>query len=84
MIAFHWLSCDSLSLATQLPGKEKIFLPPASLPASTSLPVGICVDLSGVCMRPRIWPPDSILVRFPFNNFHADNVTLGISEISKL
>ena len=51
MIAFHWLSCESLSLATQLPGKEKIFLPPASLPASTSLSAGICVDLSRVCMR---------------------------------
>ena len=84
MIAFHWLSCESLSLATQLPGKEKIFLPPASLPASTSLSAGICVDLSRVCMRPHIWPPDSILVRFPFIHFHADNVIIGISEISKL
>ena len=82
--AFHWLSCDSLSLATQLPGKEKIFLPPASLPASTCLPVGTCVDLTGICMRPHIWPPDSIFVRFPFIHFPTDNVIIGISEISKV
>ena len=26
VVAFHWLSCCSFSLAGQLPGKEKIFL----------------------------------------------------------
>ena len=30
IVAFHWLSCDRLSLAELLPGKEKIFVPPAS------------------------------------------------------
>ena len=29
IVAFHWLNCDSLSLAGQLLGEEKIFLPPA-------------------------------------------------------
>ena len=27
VVAFHWLSCDSLSLATLLPGKEKALFP---------------------------------------------------------
>ena len=27
VVAFHWLSCDSLSLAGLLPGREKSFLP---------------------------------------------------------
>ena len=53
IVAFHWLSCDNLSLAEMLPSKEKIFLPPdgsskvVSFPAGDvrSSPVGICIDI---------------------------------------
>lgn len=38
--AFHWLSGDCLSLAEVLPGKEKIFLPPAGGSKAVSFPVG--------------------------------------------
>ena len=51
VVAFHWLSCDSLSLAELLPGKEKFFLPPTgsskivSLPTEDSRCVSSCWDL---------------------------------------
>ena len=50
-VAFHWPSCDSLSLAELLPGKEKIFLPPAgggkvvSLPARDARYTSFCWNL---------------------------------------
>ena len=79
MVAFHWLSCDSLSLAELLPGKENNFLPSAGSSKVVSFPVGDARyissfwDLYWLRVVPA-WefpfsPPDSILVRFPFINF---------------
>lgn len=60
MVAFHWLSCHSLSLAELLPDKENSFflllavakqchfLPEMQ---SMSLPVKSVLPLSGKCMR---------------------------------
>lgn len=53
IVAFHWLSCDNLSLAEMLPSKEKIFLPPDGGSKVVSFPAGdvrsssvrICIDI---------------------------------------
>ena len=55
VVAFHWLDCDSLSLAELLAyQEEEDFL----------LPVGLCY-------RCRAWLPNSNLKRFLFINFHS-------------
>lgn len=73
---FHWLSCDCLSLAELLPGKEKIFLLVVAKMChfllemqGVSLPVGICIDMEWYLSETSCsWSPDSILVRFPFKS----------------
>lgn len=45
-MAFIWLSCDRLSLAGLLTGKEKIFLSPTGVVKYRFLPVGCAGYLS--------------------------------------
>lgn len=61
VVAFHWLNCDSLSMAVVLPGEEKIFLPLVVkscyfLPEmqGRSLPVGVCIVV--ICISPSSFP----------------------------
>ena len=70
-MAFHWLSCGSLSLAGLLLGKEKTFLP---VPG-----VDFFLFLLGLRLAEEWWgvraPPAGRWVsfqrRFPFTNFHT-------------
>lgn len=43
-MAFHWLNCDSFSLAGLCLGREKTFLPPAGIGRYGLLPVGNVKD----------------------------------------
>ena len=64
--ASHWLSCNSHSLAELLPGREKIFLPPAGGSRVTSqgkgkvrlFLLGFVLMAKGMCMRA---PPSPLL-----------------------
>ena len=56
-MAFHWLSCDRLSLAELLASQEgEVFL----------LPGGLSMDLGSESLP--FWPSDSNLMRFLFIN----------------
>lgn len=59
VVAFHWLSWDSVSLAELLAGQEEeVFL----------LPVGLCYQLRAG--KFSLFPFDLSLMRFLFINFH--------------
>ena len=62
MVAFYWLSCDGLSLADLLPGKErKSFF--------SLLDCVITIEYKSF----PFWPLDSILMKFLFINFYIYN-----------
>lgn len=84
---FHWLNCECLSLAGQVPGKRAAFLPPAGM--VSSYPSARYV-LSFMFANGKAWvypcqPPNSILIEisfwdFPSINFHRGHVeTFGVS-----
>lgn len=57
-VAFHWVSCDSLSLAEPLLDKKKKFF----------FFLGSAINIG--CESSPFWPSNSILMRFLFINFH--------------